>query len=98
MSQLIAVIASADRPTQAMLAAEALKKAAATLGHGLSVELHSGGSVAGTATPEAIAAADAVVIAGDDVDEARFAGKKVVRVALDAVLADAAAEIGRAHV
>ncbi len=47
MSKMIAVVAATDRPTQAMLAAEALKKAATTLGHSLAVELRAGDAVTG---------------------------------------------------
>ncbi len=93
MSKLIAVVAATDRPTQAMLAAEALKKAAAALGHSLVVELRAGDSVTGALAPDAIAAAEAVLLVGEVKDEARFQGKKLARVALDAALADAAAAL-----
>ena len=42
MSNLIAVVAATDRPTQATLAAEALKKAAIRLGHSLARRTESG--------------------------------------------------------
>jgi len=96
MSKLIAVVAATDRSTQAILAAEALKKAAAALGHSLAVETRAGDAVTGALAPDAIAAAEAVLLVGEVKDEARFKGKKVVRAALDAALADAAATLGGA--
>ena len=96
MSKLAAVVAATDRPTQATLAAEALKKAATALGHSLAVELRAGGSVAGALAPDAIAAAEAVLLVGDVKDVARFQGKKVARATLDATLADAAAALSGA--
>jgi PTS system fructose-specific IIC component len=97
MSKLIAVVAATDRPTQAMLAAEALKKAATTLGHSLAVEMRAGNAVTGALAPDAVAAAEAVLLVGDVKDDSRFQGKKVVRATLDAVLADAAAALGSAR-
>jgi PTS system fructose-specific IIC component len=91
---LLAVVAASDRPTQATLAAEALKKAATALKRTLAVELRAGNSVTGALAPDAIAAAEAVLIVGDAKDDARFQGKKVVRATLEAALADAAATLG----
>jgi fructose PTS system EIIBC or EIIC component len=96
MSKMIAVVAATDRPTQAMLAAEALKKAAATLGHSLAVELRAGDAVTGALAADTIAAAEAVLLVGDAKDDGRFAGKKVLRLSLDAALGDAAAALGGA--
>jgi len=96
MSKIVAVVAATDRPTQAMLAAEALKKAATALGHSLAVELRAGDAVTGALAADAIAAADAVLLVGDVKDDGRFKGKKVARAALDAALADAAATLGGA--
>jgi PTS system fructose-specific IIC component len=96
MSKLIAVVAATDRPTQAMLAAEALKKAAIALGHSLAVELRAGGAVTGALAADAIAAAEAVLLVGDVKDDGRFKGKKTARVTLDSALADAAAALGGA--
>ncbi len=96
MSNLIAVVAATDRPTQATLAAEALKKAAIKLGHSLAVELRAGEAVTGALRPDAIAGAEAVLLVGDSKDDARFEGKKTVRATLNAALADAAATLGGA--
>jgi PTS system fructose-specific IIC component len=79
-----------------MLAVEALKKAATTLGHRLAVELKSGNSVSGALAPDAIASAEAVLLIGDAKDEMRFQGKKVVRATLDSTLADASGTLGGA--
>ena len=94
MSKLIAVVAASDRPTQATLAAEALKRAAIKLGHFLAVELRAGAAVSGALTPDAIAGADAVLLVGEKGDESRFQGKKTVRATLDAALSDASATLG----
>ncbi len=94
MSNLIAVVAASDRPTQATLAAEALKKAAIKLGHSLAVELRAGEAVTGALRPDAIAGAEAVLLVGDSRDDARFEGKRTVRATLNAALADAAATLG----
>lgn len=99
MSQLIAVVATSDRPTQAMLAAEALKKAATALGHGLAVETRIGTTVTGALAPEAIATAAAVLLVGDaTAADPRFQGRKCVAIPLDAVLADASAALTGATV
>ncbi|KAA5601163.1 PTS fructose transporter subunit IIC [Blastochloris sulfoviridis] len=95
-SPLIAVVGATDRPTQAMLAAQALKKAAATLGRPLTVELHAGGTVSGALGPEAIAAAGTVLLIGDVTGDGRFAGKETVHVTLDAVLTDPGAVLSGA--
>ncbi|MFA6287704.1 MAG: PTS fructose-like transporter subunit IIB [Opitutaceae bacterium] len=63
------------------MAAEALKKAAAALGHDIRVETQGSVGAKNQLTPEEIAAADAVVIAADtNVDLARFGGKALARV------------------
>jgi len=63
------------------MAAEALKKAAAALGHDIRVETQGSVGAKSQLTPEEIAAADAVVIAADtNVDLARFGGKALARV------------------
>jgi PTS system fructose-specific IIC component len=60
------------------MAAEALQKAAKTLGHTIKVETQGSVGAKNQLTPEEIAVADAVVIAADTkVDTSRFAGKPV---------------------
>jgi len=63
------------------MAAEALKKAAAALGHDIRVETQGSVGAKNQLTPEEISAADAVVIAADtNVDLSRFGGKALARV------------------
>ncbi|MDR3708672.1 MAG: fructose-specific PTS transporter subunit EIIC [Capsulimonadaceae bacterium] len=75
------IVAITSCPTgiaHTFMAAEALKKAAAALGHEIHVETQGSVGAKNTLTEEDIAAADAVVIAADtNVDLARFAGKAV---------------------
>ena len=97
MSFLTAVIATTDRSTQAVLAAEALRKAATNLGHRIDVETRTPEGVNGALAPDAIASADAVLLIGDaDAKDPRFHGKKVASLGLDAVLADASAALSGA--
>jgi PTS system fructose-specific IIC component len=60
------------------MAAEALQKAAKSLGHSIKVETQGSVGAKNQLTPEDIAAADAVIIAADTkVDTSRFAGKRL---------------------
>jgi PTS system fructose-specific IIC component len=69
------------------MAAEALKKAAAALGHEIRVETQGSVGAKSPLTPEEIERADAVVIAADAyVDTARFAGKRMVQTSTKAAL------------
>lgn len=62
------------------MAAEALKKSAAALGHEIRVETQGSVGAKNQLTPGEIAAADAVVIAADtNVDLSRFSGKRLLR-------------------
>jgi fructose PTS system EIIBC or EIIC component len=83
MSHLVVVISRPDRPTQALLAAEALKQAAARLGHSLFVEIN-GNPAAGA---DEIAAADEVLLIGGK-DDGRFGQKPVRELDLDVLLQD----------
>jgi len=78
MKRLVAVTACPTGIAHTLMAAEALKRAAAALGHEIKVETQ--GSI-GTKEPlsaQEIAAADAVIIAADiHVDTARFGNKPV---------------------
>lgn len=97
MANLLAVIAAGDLSTQAVLAAEALRKAAATLGHSIAVEVRTS---LGTQTPldaAALRGAPGVLLIGaGDFGEDRFAGMTRTAAALDAVLADPRAALERA--
>ncbi|MCE1237391.1 MAG: fructose-specific PTS transporter subunit EIIC [Hyphomicrobiales bacterium] len=92
MKKLVAVVAADGRGTQALLAAEALRKAAAGLGASLEVESRTGGVAATPLAADAVAAAEGVLFIGDgDLGEARFAGKPSAKTTLDAALAGPAA-------
>ncbi|MBV5266574.1 PTS fructose transporter subunit IIC [Pinisolibacter aquiterrae] len=94
MTKLIAVVAADGRGTQSLLAAEALRKAAAAAGASLTVESRTGGTSSAPLAEAAIAEADAVLIVGDgDAGVARFAGKASATVSLEAALADPAGAI-----
>jgi len=94
MTKLIAVVAADGRGTQSLLAAEALRKAAAAAGASLTVESRTGGTSSAPLAEAAIAEADAVLIVGDgDAGAARFAGKASATVSLEAALADPAGAI-----
>ncbi|HEX4960537.1 MAG TPA: PTS fructose-like transporter subunit IIB [Thermoanaerobaculia bacterium] len=72
------------------MAAEALKKSAAALGHEIRVETQGSVGAKNLLTPEEIERADAVIVAADAyVDTARFAGKRLVQTSTKAALHDA---------
>ncbi|MDK9697390.1 MAG: fructose-specific PTS transporter subunit EIIC [Siculibacillus sp.] len=97
MTKIAAVVGSKDRPTQVMLAAEALRKAAAAAGVEIALETRIGGAAQGPLTAETIAAAGRVLAVGDvDAADPRFAGKTVTSIGLDAALADAAGAVAGA--
>ncbi|BBE74803.1 PTS fructose transporter subunit IIC [Oharaeibacter diazotrophicus] len=89
MSTLSIVIGVTERGSRAVLAAEALKKAAAALGAAASVETRSPDGVATPLDDATIAAADAVLLVGDVPADGRFAGKATTTATVEAVLADA---------
>ncbi|MCM5558914.1 PTS fructose transporter subunit IIC [Pleomorphomonas sp. JP5] len=91
MAKLVVVIGVKETGSKPLIAAEALKKAAEAAGVSLSVETPAAPVDAAT-----IAAADAVVLLGDVADEARFAGKTVRKMTLDAALADPAGAVSSA--
>jgi len=71
------------------MAAEALKKSAAALGHAIRVETQGSVGAKSLLTPEEIERADAVIVAADAyVDTARFAGKRLVQTSTKAALHD----------
>lgn len=78
MSKLIAVTACPTGVAHTIMAAEALKKVAANMGHELQVETQGSEGAKNLLSPDAIAKADAVIIAADiHVDPSRFAGKAI---------------------
>ena len=97
MSSILAIIACPQRVAQGQLAAEALRKAATQGGHQISIEIRNAQGVQGLLDGSRIASADAaVVIAEGDADLARLGSKPAHQATLEAVLADAAAVIGKA--
>lgn len=71
------------------MAAEALKKSAAELGHTIRVETQGSVGAKSPLTPEEIERADAAIIAADAyVDTARFAGKRLVQTSTKVALHD----------
>ena len=69
------------------MAAEALKKSAAALGHEIRVETQGSVGAKNQLTPEEIDRADAVIVAADAyVDTARFAGKRLFQTSTKAAL------------
>jgi PTS system fructose-specific IIC component len=71
------------------MAAEALRRAAAAMGHEIKVETQGSVGAKNRLTDEEIARADAVVVAADAyVDTARFAGKRLYQTSTKAALHD----------
>jgi fructose PTS system EIIBC or EIIC component len=79
--RIVAITSCPTGIAHTFMAAEALKKAAAALGHDIRVETQGSVGAKSQLTPEEIAAADTVVIAADtNVDLGRFGGKALSRV------------------
>ncbi len=97
MANLVAVTACPTGIAHTFMAAEALRRAAQAAGHVLRVETQgSVGAQDGLSAAE-IAAADAVILAADvAVDEARFAGKPIVRAGTNDAIRSAPALIAQA--
>ncbi|MFA0924470.1 PTS fructose transporter subunit IIC [Xanthomonas fragariae] len=94
MSSSIAVIAAGERSTEAVLAAEALRRAATAAGRSVTIEIRSDQGVLGALPDELAGTATQVLVVGDaDADTARFGGAKLVRLSLGAVLDDPAAAL-----
>lgn len=75
---LVAITACPTGIAHTFMAAEALRKQAEALGHAIAIETQGSVGAKNKLSAEAIAAADAVIIAADTaVDTARFAGKRV---------------------
>ena len=95
--RLVAVTACPTGVAHTFMAAEALKQAAQRLDYELQVETQGSVGARDPLSPEAIAAADAVLLATDiEVDTARFAGKKVFRCGTGVALKQAEATLKRA--
>lgn len=97
MANLLAVIAAGDLTTQAVLAAEALRKAAAKAGHRIQVENRTSLGIQSPLDAAAPSTADALILVGSgDFDDGRFAVLKRSTASLDEVLGNPAAVLEKA--
>ena len=97
VKRLVAITSCPTGIAHTFMAAEALKKAAAALGHEIRVETQGSVGAKSQLTAAEIAAADAVVIAADtNVDLARFGGKRLHRVSTKEAMHDGKTVIGTA--
>ena len=97
MAKLVAVAACPTGIAHTFMAAEALRRTAQVKGHSIEVETQGANGVQTPLGAEAIAAADAVILAADiTVDEARFAGKPVLRTSTAAAIRDTGTVIDNA--
>jgi fructose PTS system EIIBC or EIIC component len=84
---LVGVTACPTGIAHTFMAAEALRKSAAALGHEIKVETQGSVGAKNQLTEEEIARADAVIVAADAyVDTARFAGKRLYQTTTKAAL------------
>lgn len=101
MAKIVAVTGCPTGIAHTIMAAEALKKTAAVMGHEIIVETQGSAGVKSALTDADIAAADVVIISSDiHVEVKRFAGKPMVAVTTSeairktkAVIEDALAEV-----
>jgi len=91
---IVAITACPTGIAHTFMAAEALKKGAAALGHKIKVETQGSVGAKNFLTDDEIRAADAVIIAADTfVDLSRFAGKRLYQTSTKAALHDGQAVI-----
>ncbi|KQQ75426.1 PTS fructose transporter subunit IIBC [Xanthomonas sp. Leaf131] len=96
MSSSIVVIAAGDRSTEAVLAAEALRRAATAAGRSVTIEIRSDQGVLGALPNELAGSATQVLVIGDaDADTTRFGDAQLLRLSLGAVLDDPAAAVNQ---
>lgn len=96
MAQLVAVTACPTGIAHTFMAAEALRRAALAAGHHIRVETQGSVGTADALSAAEIAAADAVILAVDvRVDEARFAGKRIIRAGSQDAIRNAAGLIAQ---
>ncbi|CAA2099316.1 PTS system fructose-specific EIIBC component [Methylobacterium bullatum] len=95
MAQMLAVVGGGDLGTHAVLAGEALRKAAARLGQALDLELRGKGVGGNPLAESAIARGDSVLLIGEgDLGEGRFGTMRKVRIGIEEVLTDADSVLG----
>jgi PTS system fructose-specific IIC component len=86
---LVAITACPTGIAHTFMAAEALRKSAAALGHEIRIETQGSVGAKNRLTDEEIARADAAILAADAyVDRARFAGKRLYETSTKAALHD----------
>lgn len=96
MTQVLAVVGGGDLGLHAVLAGEALRKAAGRRNQPLDLELRGKGVSGNALSADAIAGADAVLLVGDgDLDEGRFGAMRRARIRIEDVLTDAHAVLDR---
>ncbi|NHF67275.1 PTS fructose transporter subunit IIC [Xanthomonas hortorum] len=96
MSSSIVVIAAGERSTEAVLAAEALRRAATAAERSVTIEIRSDQGVLGALPTELTNGAAHVLIVGDaDADTARFGDAQLLHLSLGAVLDDPAAAVSQ---
>ncbi|MCP5233814.1 MAG: PTS fructose-like transporter subunit IIB [Zoogloeaceae bacterium] len=92
MAKVINIVAVTACPTgiaHTYMAAEALKKTAALMGHSISVETQGAAGAKDTLSDEALAAADLVILAADThVELTRFEGKAVYETSTSTAIRD----------
>jgi len=89
MSNIVAVTACPTGIAHTVMAAEALRKTAAVLGHRIAVETQGSDGTKNALAPDAVAAADVVILAVDiGVPSERFAGKPVFRTSTSTAIRD----------
>ncbi len=96
MSNLLAVVGAGERGTHAVLAGEALRKAAAAMGQTLAVEIHTPQGVLTPLDSALLAQADGLLVVGVGApSDERFARLPHQEASIDEVLADAPAVLAR---
>ena len=101
MAKIVGVTSCPTGIAHSLMAAEALKKTAALMGHEFRVEVHGAEGTKDALTDEEVDAADAVILAADiHVGVERFAGKPITEVSTsrairptEAVMAEALARV-----
>ncbi len=96
MTQMLAVVGGGDLGLHAVLAGEALRKAAGRRNQPLDLELRGKGVTGHALSASAIAGAGAVLLVGEgDLDEGRFGAMRRARIRIEDVLTDAHAVLDR---
>ncbi|WP_413204245.1 PTS fructose transporter subunit IIC [Rhodospirillum sp. A1_3_36] len=96
MSQVLAVIAAGDQSTQATLAAEALRKAAVTLGQSVTIEIRTALGTQGTLpSPLPQDASTVLLIGNGDHGADRFSGLRTIPLPLAELLDNAGAALAK---